>query len=86
MKLNIMNIIATSTLPEKVSLTKLVKLSNVEYSDEEKKAVIIRFNEVAIIIFPSGNLIITGTTSIEQAKEISNQIEKIIEDLKWKKK
>ncbi len=82
MKLNIMNIIATSTLPEKVSLTKLVKLSNVEYSDEEKKAVIIRFNEVAIIIFPSGNLIITGTTSIEQAKEISNQIEKIIEDLK----
>ncbi len=82
MKLKIMNIIATSTLPEKVSLTKLVKLSNVEYSDKEKKAVIIRFNEVAILIFSSGNLIITGTTSIEQAKEIANKVEKMMEDIK----
>ena len=82
MKLNIMNIIATSTLPEKVSLTKLVKLSNVEYSDEEKKAVIIRFDEVAILIFESGNIIFAGAKSISQVEEIANKVEKMMEDIK----
>ena len=82
MKTYIQNIIATASTIE-VSLFEVSKHPNAEYDTKEKEAVILRFNKnVAVLVFPKGNIVITGAKSAEQVTEIANKVEKIIEDLK----
>jgi transcription initiation factor TFIID TATA-box-binding protein len=80
--LKIQNIVATTSLEKDIPLTKLAKtLSNTEYNPEQFPGLVLRIKKPksAVLVFSSGNLVCTGTKSIEQVKEV---IKEVIKQLK----
>lgn len=81
-KLKVQNIVATTSLGKPVSLMKLAKSdANTEYNPEQFPGLVLRIKKPksAVLVFSSGNLVCTGTKSIEQVKEV---IENVIKTLR----
>jgi transcription initiation factor TFIID TATA-box-binding protein len=75
--LTVQNIVATASLGKPVSLTKLaVSQSNTDYNPEQFPGLVLRIAKPksAVLVFSSGNLVCTGTKSIEQVREVVNQV------------
>ena len=78
----IQNIVATTSLEKPVPLTKLARTHpNTEYNPETFPGLVLRIKEPksAVLVFSSGNLVCTGTKSINQVKEV---IKEVIKQLK----
>ena len=75
--LQVQNIVATASLGKPVSLTKLSRSnSNTEYNPEQFPGLVLRVKQPrsAVLVFSSGNLVCTGTKSIQQVKEVMDQV------------
>ena len=75
--LKVQNIVATTSLEEDVSLTKLARTQpNTEYNPDTFPGLVLRIAEPksAVLVFSSGNLVCTGTKSVAQVKEVVNQV------------
>ncbi len=75
--LKIQNIVATSSLGKPVSLTKLARMhANTEYNPEQFPGLVLRIAKPksAVLVFSSGNLVCTGTKSVQQVKEVVQQV------------
>jgi transcription initiation factor TFIID TATA-box-binding protein len=75
--LQVQNIVATSSLGKPVSLTKLARSqSNTEYNPEQFPGLVLRIKKPksAVLVFSSGNLVCTGTKSVQQVKEVIQQV------------
>lgn len=75
--LQVQNIVATASLGEDVSLTKLAKSnSNTEYNPEQFPGLVLRIKKPksAVLVFSSGNLVCTGTKSVPQVREVIDQV------------
>jgi len=73
----VQNIVATASLGKPVPLTKLARTqSNTEYNPETFPGLVLRIKEPksAVLVFSSGNLVCTGTKSIQQVKEVINAV------------
>jgi len=80
--LKVQNIVATTSLGEEVSLTKLARTQpNTEYNPDTFPGLVLRVKKPksAVLVFSSGNLVCTGTKSIAQVKEV---VEQVIKQLK----
>jgi len=80
--LRVQNIVATTSLEKKISLTKLARTQpNTEYNPDTFPGLVLRVKEPksAVLVFSSGNLVCTGTKSISQVKEV---VRKVIKQLK----
>lgn len=80
--LKVQNIVATTSLGKPISLTKLARTqSNTEYNPETFPGLILRVKKPksAVLVFTSGNLVCTGTKSVQQVKQV---IEQVIKQLK----
>ena len=83
--LKVQNIVATASLGKPVSLTKLaVSQTNTDYNPEQFPGLVLRVAKPksAVLVFSSGNLVCTGTKSIEQVKEVVNQVIKQLRKIK----
>ena len=75
--LTIQNIVATTSLEEEVSLTKLARTNpNTEYNPDTFPGLVLRIKEPksAVLVFSSGNLVCTGTKSVSQVKDVVQQV------------
>ncbi|MEM4625680.1 MAG: TATA-box-binding protein [Candidatus Pacearchaeota archaeon] len=75
--LAVQNIVATASLGKPVSLTKLARIqTNTEYNPEQFPGLVLRIKKPksAVLVFSSGNLVCTGTKSIEQVREVIDQV------------
>jgi transcription initiation factor TFIID TATA-box-binding protein len=75
--LKIQNIVATTSLNTKVPLVKLVRSqTNTEYNPEQFPGLVLRIKKPksAVLVFSSGNLVCTGTKSIQQVGEVIVQV------------
>jgi transcription initiation factor TFIID TATA-box-binding protein len=75
--LKVQNIVATTSLGKPVSLTKLARTqSNTEYNPETFPGLILRVKKPksAVLVFTSGNLVCTGTKSIQQVKQVIDSV------------
>src|SRR3989338_6423419 len=75
--LKVQNIVATTSLGEKVSLTKLARTQpNTEYNPDTFPGLVLRIKspKSAVLVFSSGNLVCTGTKSIAQVKDVVQQV------------
>ena len=75
--LQVQNIVATASLGKPVSLTKLSRSnSNTEYNPEQFPGLVLRVKQPrsAVLVFSSGNLVCTGTKSLQQVKEVIDQV------------
>lgn len=75
--LKVQNIVATTSLGEEVSLTKLARTQpNTEYNPDTFPGLVLRVKKPksAVLVFSSGNLVCTGTKSIAQVKEVVQQV------------
>ena len=80
--LKVQNIVATTSLGKEVSLTKLARTQpNTEYNPETFPGLVLRIKEPksAVLVFSSGNLVCTGTKSVQQVKQV---IQEVIKQLK----
>lgn len=71
--LKVQNIVATTSLGKPISLTKLARTqNNTEYNPETFPGLILRVKKPksAVLVFTSGNLVCTGTKSIQQVKQV----------------
>ncbi|MEM4326013.1 MAG: TATA-box-binding protein [Candidatus Pacearchaeota archaeon] len=78
----IQNIVATTSLEKPIPLTKLATTQpNTEYNPETFPGLVLRIKEPksAVLVFSSGNLVCTGTKSIQQVNEV---IKEVIKQLK----
>lgn len=76
-KLRVQNIVATTSLGKSVPLTKLTRSnSNTEYNPEQFPGLVLRIPKPksAVLVFSSGNLVCTGTKSIEQVKQVISAV------------
>lgn len=75
--LKVQNIVATTSLGKPISLTKLARTqSNTEYNPETFPGLILRVKKPksAVLVFTSGNLVCTGTKSIQQVKQVIDSV------------
>jgi len=75
----IQNIVATTSLGKPVPLTKLARTQpNTEYNPETFPGVILRIKEPksAVLVFSSGNLVCTGTKSLQKARKVIDEVVK----------
>ena len=75
--LKVQNIVATTSLEEKVSLTKLARTQpNTEYNPDTFPGLVLRVKEPksAVLVFSSGNLVCTGTKSVSQVRDVVQQV------------
>lgn len=75
--LSVQNIVATASLGKPVTLTKLARSqSNTEYNPEQFPGLVLRIKKPksAVLVFSSGNLVCTGTKSVQQVKEVIEQV------------
>ena len=75
--LKIQNIVATTSLEECVSLTKLARTQpNTEYNPDTFPGLVLRIKKPksAVLVFSSGNLVCTGTKSVAQVREVIQQV------------
>ncbi len=80
--LKIQNIVATTSLEKEIPLTKLARtLTNTEYNPEQFPGLVLRIKQPksAVLVFSSGNLVCTGTKSVQQVKQV---VEEVIKQLK----
>jgi len=73
----IQNIVATASLGKPVPLIKLARTQpNTEYNPKTFPGLVLRIKEPksAVLVFSSGNLVCTGTKSIQQVKEVINAV------------
>ena len=78
----IQNIVATTSLEKPIPLIKLSRTNpNTEYNPKTFPGLVLRIKEPksAVLVFSSGNLVCTGTKSIEQVKRV---IQEVIKQLK----
>lgn len=83
----IQNIVATTSLGKDVPLTKLAKtIPNTEYNPEQFPGLVLRIKQPksAVLVFSSGNLVCTGTKSIEQVKQVIEQVIKTLRKINVK--
>ncbi|MCH7850540.1 MAG: TATA-box-binding protein [Nanoarchaeota archaeon] len=77
--LKVQNIVATTSLGEQVSLTKLARTQpNTEYNPDTFPGLVLRVKKPksAVLVFSSGNLVCTGTKSVAQVKDVVSQVVK----------
>jgi transcription initiation factor TFIID TATA-box-binding protein len=75
--LKVQNIVATTSLEEEVSLSKLARTQpNTEYNPETFPGLVLRIKQPksAVLVFSSGNLVCTGVKSISQVREVIDQV------------
>ena len=75
--LKIQNIVATTSLGEDVSLTKLARTQpNTEYNPDTFPGLVLRIKKPksAVLVFSSGNLVCTGTKSVSQVRDVVQQV------------
>jgi transcription initiation factor TFIID TATA-box-binding protein len=80
--LQVQNIVATTSLEKQVDLKKLAKTQpNTEYNPETFPGLVLGIKEPKskVLVFSSGNLVCTGTKSIQQVRK---SIEEVIKQLR----
>jgi len=80
--LSIQNIVATTSLGKPIPLTKLARTQgNTEYNPETFPGLVLRVKQPksAVLVFSSGNLVCTGTKSVQQVRQV---IDAVIKQLK----
>ena len=73
----VQNIVATISLEEKISLTRLARTQpNTEYNPDTFPGLVLRVKKPksAVLVFSSGNLVCTGTKSISQVRDVVQQV------------
>jgi len=83
----IQNIVATASLGKPVPLTKLARTQpNTEYNPQTFPGLVLRIKEPksAVLVFSSGNLVCTGTKSVEQVKKVIQAVIKQLRKIKVK--
>jgi transcription initiation factor TFIID TATA-box-binding protein len=83
----IQNIVATASLGKPVPLTKLARTQpNTEYNPQTFPGLVLRIKEPksAVLVFSSGNLVCTGTKSVEQVKRVIQAVIKQLRKIKVK--
>jgi transcription initiation factor TFIID TATA-box-binding protein len=86
-KVEIQNIVASSSLDFKVNLDQLaMECENTEYEPEQFPGLIFRLDEpkTVMLVFKSGKLIITGAKTPAQAKLAAERTKEIIEEINAK--
>ena len=81
----IQNIVATASLGKPVPLTKLARTQpNTEYNPQTFPGLVLRVREPksAVLVFSSGNLVCTGTKSIEQVNKVIQAVIKQLRKIK----
>ena len=81
----IQNIVATASLGKPVPLTKLARTQpNTEYNPQTFPGLVLRVKEPksAVLVFSSGNLVCTGTKSVEQVKRVIQAVIKQLRKIK----
>ncbi|MEM4605743.1 MAG: TATA-box-binding protein [Candidatus Pacearchaeota archaeon] len=76
-KLSVQNIVATTSLETEISLSKLAKMHpNTEYDPETFPGLVLRIKnpKSAVLVFSSGKLVCTGVKSVNQVREVVNQV------------
>jgi transcription initiation factor TFIID TATA-box-binding protein len=82
MEIKIENVVASCNLNTRMPLDKIASsLENTEYEPEQFPGLVYRIDEpkAAALIFGSGNIVCTGTRSVEEAKRA---VKKIVDELK----
>jgi len=80
-RLKVQNIVATTSLGKPVSLMKLARSeANTEYNPEQFPGLVLRIKKPksAVLVFSSGNLVCTGTKSIDQVREVIANVIKVL--------
>jgi len=80
-KLKVQNIVATTSLGKPVSLMKLARSeANTEYNPEQFPGLVLRIKKPksAVLVFSSGNLVCTGTKSVEQVREVIGNVIRVL--------
>ena len=80
-KLKVQNIVATTSLGKPVSLMKLARSeANTEYNPEQFPGLVLRTKKPksAVLVFSSGNLVCTGTKSVEQVREVIGNVIRVL--------
>jgi transcription initiation factor TFIID TATA-box-binding protein len=80
-KLKVQNIVATTSLGKPVSLMKLARSeANTEYNPEQFPGLVLRIKKPksAVLVFSSGNLVCTGTKSIDQVREVIANVIRVL--------
>jgi len=80
-KLKVQNIVATTSLGKPVSLMKLARSeANTEYNPEQFPGLVLRIKKPksAVLVFSSGNLVCTGTKSVEQVREVIGSVIRVL--------
>jgi len=75
--LKVQNIVATTSLGEDVSLTRLARTQpNTEYNPDTFPGLVLRVKKPksAVLVFSSGNLVCTGTKSVSQVRDVVQQV------------
>ena len=75
--IKIVNIVAATSLEHDIPLIKLAeKLPNTEYNPEQFPGLVLRVKnpKSAVLVFSSGNLVCTGTKSIDQVKKVIDSV------------
>ena len=74
---HVQNIVATTSLGKPIPLTKLARTQpNTEYNPETFPGLVLRIKEPksAVLVFSSGNLVCTGTKSVQQVRKVLNEV------------
>ena len=75
--MRVQNIVPTTSLGKPIPLTKLARTqNNTEYNPEQFPGLVLRVKKPksAVLVFSSGNLVCTGTKSVQQVKEVVSQV------------
>ena len=85
--IKIQNMVVTAALGTDIVLNKLVsKLQNIEYEPDQFPGMIIRIKnpKSAVLLFSSGRLVCTGTTSLKDAKSVISKVVSMLRKQKIK--
>ncbi|MCD6476667.1 MAG: TATA-box-binding protein [Candidatus Aenigmarchaeota archaeon] len=85
--IKIQNMVVTAALGTDIVLNRLVsKLQNIEYEPDQFPGMIIRIKnpKSAILLFSSGRLVCTGTTSLKDAKLVISKVVSMLRKQKIK--
>ena len=80
---NLTNIVFTANLDKQVDLNRAsikLGLERIEYEPEQFPGLVYRLELGVVLIFSSGNLVLTGFTEIEDAQQAYNKLKLELED------
>lgn len=80
-KIEVVNVVVRGTLPTRVDLKKLAKVTNMQYSPETFPALIYRTEKIkSCLVFSTGKLILTGPRTEAKAEAVIREMDRTIKN------